>query len=62
MRSGQERLLWRTGPAWVACSVAGVPLSQFHHQDLRLPYFLAYGSALAALREGQFQPPLRLPF
>eukprot|EP00439_Symbiodinium_sp_Y106_P017742 s7751_g2.t1 len=29
---------------------------QFHHQDLRLPYFLAYGSALAALREGQFQP------
>eukprot|EP00930_Biecheleria_cincta_P041490 TRINITY_DN28446_c0_g1_i1.p1 TRINITY_DN28446_c0_g1~~TRINITY_DN28446_c0_g1_i1.p1 ORF type:complete len:698 (+),score=127.33 TRINITY_DN28446_c0_g1_i1:174-2096(+) len=25
-------------------------------EDLRLPYFLAYGSALAALREGQFQP------
>ncbi|CAE7225705.1 PLOD1 [Symbiodinium pilosum] len=25
-------------------------------EDLRLPYFLAYGSALSALREGQFQP------
>jgi len=25
-------------------------------EDLRLPYFLAYGSAMAALREGQFQP------
>ncbi|CAJ1344846.1 unnamed protein product [Effrenium voratum] len=25
-------------------------------EDLRLPYFLAYGSAVAALREGQFQP------
>jgi len=24
--------------------------------ELRLPYFLAYGSALGALREGQFQP------
>ena len=27
-------------------------------EDLRLPYFLAYGSALSALREGQFQPQL----
>eukprot|EP00913_Durusdinium_trenchii_P033813 g31652.t1 len=25
-------------------------------EELRLPYFLAYGSAMAALREGQFQP------
>ncbi|CAE8647246.1 unnamed protein product [Polarella glacialis] len=25
-------------------------------EDLRLPYFLAYGSALSCLREGQFQP------